>query len=106
MSISYGWEKLHKAILTLASSNSDIHERLIYAWDNLIPLVPDEDLPEEIQDEFISLKVEATATKADAGEGTLIASVRAMSTTRAGEIAERLVSMYDRTVRADSRAND
>ena len=52
MSISYGWEKLNIAIHSLCGKGSQAERLLNAVAYNLIHITPENDLPEDIQDEF------------------------------------------------------
>ena len=102
MAINYGWEKFHLAVLSLASGSGSIQSRLANVFVSSLKRVePSKDLPPELQAEFASILQEMTSVQPKGKEGSLAASAQAMSTERASEIAERIVSMYDTIVRQD-----
>jgi len=90
--LSYARERLTEAIRVLATDPDEIKERLESA---LVPhitsigsLEKKRDIPEALQDEYREFWNSVTSGSPLAGEGTLQASVREMSTEEAVETAE------------------
>ena|SRR5215216_5083911 len=102
MSLSYGWEKFHVAVLCLASGRGSIQDRLANAFVSaLIRLEPKEDLPPELQTEFSSIVEEMTKVGPTGDEGSIMATANIMPAERASAIAEKIVEMYDTITRQD-----
>ncbi len=100
MSIGYTWEKLHDAVLTLASGTGSIQERLCDAYVySLIRLQKQDDFPVEMRDDFEVIQKELTAVQPFGEEGSVKASTNAMTDDKASKIAEKIVSMYDKITR-------
>jgi hypothetical protein len=93
---NYTWEKLYTAILTLASGQFSLQERLADAYISSLMRLRPEDLPRGLRDEFIELGKRLTCVEPEGDEGSVYATVRAMDTETARGLAEKIVSMYDR----------
>lgn len=102
MSLSYTWQKLHAAVLILASGTGTIQERLCDAYvDSLIRLHDPNDFPLEMRKDFEAIQKELTAVPPSGNEGSAKASTNDMTDDKASEIAEKIVSMYDEITRMD-----
>jgi hypothetical protein len=93
---SYTWEKFFTAVLTLATGQNSLKDRLADAYISaLIRLRPD-DLPGPMREEFAELKQALTNVEPIGDEGRVFATVKNMEELQARELAERIVNMYDR----------
>jgi len=105
MSLNYTWEKFYVAVSSLASGTGSIQERLFNAYTGSLMLLevhkPDE-LPEDMRNEFKEITRELTAVEPSGNEGSVRASTNAMTDLEASEIAEKIVSLYDRITRMDA----
>ncbi len=94
MSLSYAHEKFRNAVYTLATHPADIRERPISA---LVPHIGsveiEQDIPEDLQDEYQAFWNRVTFGVPISGEGTLQASVREMSDDEAVEVA-KLITQF------------
>jgi len=106
MSVSYAYEKLMIAVMTLATNRAEIKSRLQDAFiSSLIHIRPD-DLPEgELRDKLKTIKDDMTWTPAQGDEGTVAATVRGMLDEDAQKIAERIVSLFLDVRRVDPIEN-
>lgn len=94
---SYGWEKLHCAVLCLSGSGEQ-RTRLISALFALHTLVirPEEKhLPDEIQREFNEFWKEMTSVQAVEDEGTIQATVNSMDEMGIRRAVEKIIYFYD-----------
>ena len=108
MGIDYAWEKTMVAITSMAASPASIQDRIASAFvDSLIRITPEEDLPSDLRPLYEEIRAVFSVTPAKGGEGTAIASARALSTERAAEVADKIVRLYDGVIvermRADRR---
>lgn len=89
----YAWEKFHSAVLSLAGEGS-IQQRLENAYVfNIINLRRDNDIPEELHEEFE--EIVALMTASDAAEGRVNAAVNAMDEIVRSSLVEKIISLYD-----------
>jgi hypothetical protein len=96
---SYGWEKLHTAVSSLAGESSQ-RQRLVNAiLYSLVHIRPDENLPPSIRDEFKAFIKEMTATEAEGDEGTVQATVNSMEDFDIHRAVERIIGFYDTVCR-------
>ncbi len=97
---SYGREKLGQAVSVLVG-RGHIKERLYRAWlDGLHVIRFQHHLPEDLRERFAELREAFTWLPAETpGEGTLPATLRAMSDEEAERLANRLLDMYVEVVR-------
>jgi hypothetical protein len=86
MAHDYAGQKLWEAVHQLVGDGS-IHARLEWAASYLVPLKPDEDLPEGQCKEFKDVMYKLTPL---GNEGP----IRKMSSEEAGKVAERILSIY------------
>lgn len=95
MSLSYTWEKLFVAVLSMAKSDASLQDRLVGAYLSFHTL-QDENFPEgELRESFKEIKFQLTMRPAKGNEGTVRASTRLMKDKEAGELIEKIVSLYD-----------
>lgn len=95
MSLSYGREKLHSAVHSLAGSASQSDRLVNAAAFSLVNINPVNDLPEELREEFEILMDELTAVKATGDEGNLRATVYSFSEVELSKAIEKVISLYD-----------
>lgn len=108
MSLSYTWEKFHVAVSSLASGTGSIQERLFNAYTGSLMLLEvhePNDLPADMRDDFEEITRKLTAVEPVGDEGSVWASTNAMTDMEASEIADRIVSLYDRITRLDAVKN-
>lgn len=99
MSISYGWEKLNIAIHSLCGKGSQAERLLNAVVYNLIHITPENDLPEDIQDEFKKFMHKITAVPAQNNEGTIKATINTLDEIGLSKAIERVISFYDSVCR-------
>ncbi|QQX57447.1 hypothetical protein [Pseudomonas chlororaphis] len=96
---SYGWEKLHLAVHSLAG-NSTQAERLVNAIIfNLIHIRPDENLPSSMREEFEEFMNQMSSVKAKGDEGTVEATVSTLDEWGRKQAIEKIISFYDTVCR-------
>ena len=99
MNYKYGWEKLHMAVHSLAGSASQ-SERLVNAVVfSLIHITPENDLPDEMRDEFKEFMSDITSVEAIGDEGSVQATVEAMDEMQISNCAEKIIGFYDSVCR-------
>jgi len=92
---SYGWEKLHVAVHSLAGAASQ-KERLVGAVVfSLIHINPDVDLPEKMRDEFKQFMQEITSVAAMRDEGTVQATIDTYDELALSRAVEKIIGFYD-----------
>jgi uncharacterized protein YktB (UPF0637 family) len=96
MSLGYAWEKFHAAVLILAGSHSSVQERLYSAYTYQLMHIKLEQVPEELRDEFSVLIKEMKQVKRPEQQLSVASATKAIGIEKATELAENLVSMYDR----------
>jgi len=99
MSLSYGWEKLHSAVHTLTGQSSQserLEGAIIY---NLIHINPDNDLPEEMREEFKEFMNEISSVEAQNNEGNVHATVNTYDETQVSRAIEKIINFYDTVCR-------
>ena len=100
MSTACAWEKFQGATLSLARSGS-IKDRLADAYRNHLCDVAEDELPNDIRDEFRSLSCALTREPPlSRGEDAIRASLRKMSNDEADRIASSVVRMFSALPRA------
>ncbi len=93
----YAREKFWQAVDTLATSDRSIQERLASAALILSRLhKPDEDLPEDLREEFKALWHELTKEAAVGDEGTINATTRKLTAQQGTALASQIFSIYTR----------
>jgi hypothetical protein len=90
--MSSTWESFLAATSTLASSGP-IKHRLSEAYRTHLAALDQDQLPNEIRDEFCSLSNRMSCVKPLRGESPVNATVRKMSDADAGRAALRIVNM-------------
>ncbi len=101
---SYAWEKFYVATTTLVGTSSQ-RERLEYAFTGaLMRLEEKHDLPEDVRDDLNYVREMLTSAKPVGDEGSVSASIAKLSDAQVGELAEKIVSMYEKIVRYDELA--
>lgn len=106
MARDYAWEKFHTAVIGLASSRQSLQMRLADAYRFHLLHIEDEDLPQEITEDFKRLAQALRARKAKGDEGDAVASSMALSEGQAGDLIELIVSMYDRVAKYGPNGRD
>ena len=99
MSQSYGWEKLHTAVHSLCGSASQPERLINAATFSLINIKPENDLPEELREEFTILMDEITAVKFNADEGNLRATINSFGEVELNRAIEKIIGLYDSVCR-------
>lgn len=96
---SYGWEKLHLAVHSLAGASPQ-KERLANAVVyNLIYITPENDLPPELRDEFKQFMEEITSVEIKRNEGTAQATVDSLDEIGTSRAIEKIIGFYDTVCR-------
>jgi len=92
---SYGWEKLHLAVHSLAGASPQ-KERLVNAIiHNLIHITPENDLPPELQKEFKQFMEEIALVEAEGNESTVQAMVDSLDEIGTNRAIEKIIGFYD-----------
>ncbi|MDH4318645.1 MAG: hypothetical protein OEV64_09670 [Desulfobulbaceae bacterium] len=95
----YGWEKLHLAVHSLAGASTQ-KERLVNAVAyNLIHIIPENNLPPELRDEFKQFMEEITSVEAKGNEGRVRATVDSLDEIGTSRAIEKIISLYDTVCR-------
>lgn len=87
-------EKFYQVIYTMTTSPASIQKRLVSAGIFLIQLKPEEELPNDLREEFRAVIRELTKEPDTEGIGTLEATTQNLTDEDASEIAGRIFSMY------------
>jgi hypothetical protein len=95
MSLSYGWEKLHTAVHSLAGSANQSERLVNAAAYSLLNINPKNDLPEEMREDFETLIRELTAVEAKGDEGKLRATINSFSEVELNHSIEKIIGLYD-----------
>ncbi len=96
MSLGYAWEKFHAAVLILAGSHSSVADRINSAYTYQLMHIVLEQIPEELRDEFSVLIKEIKRVKRPDKQLPVASATKAIGREKATELAENIVSMYDR----------
>lgn len=88
------WESLHKATLELAKS-SGLKQRLTDAWSRYLEDLSVTAMPDELREDFESLRLAMTRVQPFQGETAVVATVRKMSMGEADACAQRIVALLD-----------
>lgn len=96
MSFSYAWEKYNAAVRTLADSHASVQDRLCEAYAYQLKHLRSEQIPEELQNEFKVLQEELKTIQRPDKQLSAAAVNKAIGVEKATELAERIVSMYDK----------
>jgi len=100
----YAVEKFGVAVRALVGAG-DVRLRLYEAYESILPLQP-RDLPEHLRSEFIEVKEALSLMPPEQeDQGTLSATLRAMSDEEADRLAKRFYEIYDQ-VNAASYGGD
>lgn len=99
MSINYGWEKLHLAVHSLCGQGPQSQRLVNAVIYNLIHVNPENNLPEEILDEFQSFMDEINSVKAQDDEGTVRATVNTLDEIGVDDAVKKIISFYDTVCR-------
>jgi len=99
MSLSYGWEKLHLAVHSLSGQGEQAQRLVNAVVNNLIHITPENDLPEEICNEFHEFMDEITSVEAKGDEGTVQATANTLDEIGLSRAIEKIISFYDTVCR-------
>lgn len=100
MKSSFGHEQLFRAMYALAGEGPR-KERLVNAMTaGLIHIDPEEDLPEELHDEFKRFLSEINYTAAKTNEGTIQATVATYNDAQVDSAIEKIIGFYDAVSRS------
>jgi hypothetical protein len=100
MSLDYVYEKFSLAIPGMATSPASIQERIADAYISQLIKLNEEDLPADPRFDFGEVQTQLTAREPEAGEGTVMATIRHMSEADATEIARKIAKIYDQITAA------
>jgi hypothetical protein len=93
--MSYAWYKFHKAVRSLTVAHSQKKAWLASDYVCRIILLRPEDLPGEIQAEFLDFQRDLTTCPADSLTSSLRATVKAMDQAEVIKMILRLIRMYE-----------
>jgi hypothetical protein len=95
MSITYGWEKFQAAVTRLAGDGAQ-RQRLVDAVvGSLIHITPVNDLPSELQAEFMQFMSSVTSMDSKGFERNVQATVDRLSDSEVRSAVGRVISIYD-----------
>jgi hypothetical protein len=94
MSLIHAYEKLGHGLDILATDPGPIKARLVAAFLNALAEVPEDALPPEARERWHKVWNRVTAVPGGAGEGRLLASIRALDDKEATLIAGHIVTVY------------
>jgi hypothetical protein len=96
---SYGWENLYLTMCSLISTG-DIRERLYNGLVfNAIHITPENDLPEEIQENFKTFWEHVTSVQPAGSGDDIKATLATFSDEELNKAAQQLFSFYDTVCR-------
>jgi hypothetical protein len=95
MGLSYGWQKLHEAVLGMAGSERSLRDRLVSAMQALNSLAPEDLGNEETLGRFQGLKEQLTRDPAEAAEGTIAATISKLEEEEVESCIAEIVGIYD-----------
>lgn len=90
---SYAWEKLHIAVHALAGWG-DPYSRMEAAAISIHTL-DEKQFPEELQEEWKQLWNDLTSVDAKGDEGRVRATIKTFDEISFGQMADRIISLYD-----------
>lgn len=93
---SYTWEKFFNALISLAAGRASLQERLAAAWMYSLAMLREDDLPKSLRAEFAELKEQIIRKEPVGDDGLVRAAIWNMDDETAHELAEKIVSIYDR----------
>ncbi len=93
--MSYAWYKFHKAVRSLAFARTQKKAWLASDYVTRILLLQAQDLPEPIRPEFQRFQRDMTMIQGQNVEGSLRATVKAMSEAEVIKMILRLISLHD-----------
>lgn len=96
---SYGWEKLHLAMHTLAGNGSQADRLQGAIVSNLIRIKSNEDLPPNIRADFDAFMRQMTSVKAKGDEGTAKATVDSLDESGRQQAIDKIIEFYDAVCR-------
>ena len=99
MDIGYIWEKLYIAIRGLASSEQPLRTRLLDAHLTFHTLQVD-DFPERFRSAFHDITAPLTQREPAGNEGSVVASVNAMTNEEVQQTIHSIVRLYDTICRS------
>jgi hypothetical protein len=92
---AHGWQSLHAAVHTLVGA-SGLKQRLESAIIfNLIQIKPDNDLPEEIRDDFIGFMNEMHSRRTCDSEGAVWDAIECLDDVGRQRAVIRIIDFYD-----------
>jgi hypothetical protein len=95
-------EKLYSAAVELAGEGS-IKQRLIGAYVHHLDDLADEQMPNEVREDFCALRRALCSVHPLPGENPVLATVRKMSDGEASRYATQIVSLFSAVTRAQRR---
>lgn len=90
--MSAAWESFHHAALELVTAEP-IKQRLIDAFSKHLKHIGVDELPDAVQDQFLTLSKRLTAVRPLRGESAVLATVRKMSNNEASDCARQIVRL-------------
>jgi hypothetical protein len=93
---AYVCQKLYQAAGALNSNRNSIQQRLAFAGEYLLHLIPFlEQIPEKQRAEFAAIYQELTCKEAVGDEGSINATASQLTDQEASSLAARILSLYD-----------
>ena len=96
MSISYGWEKLHLAIHSLTGNGTQVERLLEAVTFNLSSITAENDLPTELQREFLDLMDSFRQLEPTGDEGVFAATINTLGEMERRAAIHSIISLYDK----------
>jgi HEPN domain-containing protein len=98
--MTLAWERFYEAVRSLASWGS-IQERLANTYIYYLGQMENEEIPEEVRENFLDLRRSITAGR-EFGDGSIVReTVGKMSKEEAFEHAEKIIDIYDNIARQE-----
>ena len=96
-SFAYGHEQLLKSVSYLATQDDPPAQRLErVVQDNLCHITPENDLREELRDEFIGIMKRLGEVWVASKDGTLVRAARTMTDDEVFSTIDKIVYLFDR----------
>ena len=99
MNQGYGWQKLHLAVHSLCGEGEQAQRLVNAIVYQLIHITPDNDLPEEVRDEFKELMEGVSSVEGQNGEGAVQATVNTFDEIMIDQAIHKIIGLYDTVCR-------
>lgn len=92
---TYGWQSLHAAVHTLAGASELKHRLESAILFNLIQIEPNNDLPEEIRDDFVGFMNAMHSRRTHDSEGNVSDAIECLDDVGRQRAVIRIIDFYD-----------